>query len=332
MELDADNLNDIWPSYDRANIISFEKSRMGVVNHNWILTTSEGRFVFRCVSTDKSERDLDVEFSFTETLERAGFPYRMPKPITTKEGSRIIDRDGRRYWSYPYLEGHTITNPVTRSQAEQMGVMIAKMHLIIEASDLKKHLGNPRFSIEHVIDHAKQMLDERADEQSTAYYARTLPLFLELVRRTPYPSDLDVFPIHRDINPENVLFENDVLTAVIDFDNVSVCDEPLVKDLSNALLYSCTLDDRRSFDFERCSDLIRSYASIRALASIEIEAIPNIIILGCFEDFTYEYWLVLNEPERTSFGRLEKRFLMGAWVFDHRDGLIAAIRSPIGRA
>jgi Ser/Thr protein kinase RdoA (MazF antagonist) len=162
---------------------------------------------------------------------------------------------------------------------------------------------------------------------SRAYYARKLPLFLDLVRRTPYPSELDVFPIHRDINPENVLFENDVLTAIIDFDNVSVCDEPFVKDLSNALLYSCTRDDRRAFDFERCSDLIRAYASIRALTSIGIEAIPDLIVLGCFEDFAYAYYLAIHEPERTNRVKLEKRFEMGRWVFDHRDGFIAAISS-----
>ncbi|MFT4307906.1 MAG: phosphotransferase [Candidatus Woesearchaeota archaeon] len=323
MELSREALDGIWSSYGRGAIISFEKARMGVANHNWMITTSEGRFVLRCVNTDKSECDLTAEFDFIRTLEQAGFPYEMPTPLTAGDGSRIIEHEGRRCWSYPYLQGSTITSPVTRSQAQQMGVMIAQMHAIIVSSDLKERIGNPTFSIDHVIAHARELLDERADETRTSYYARTLPVFLDIIERTPYPQ-LNTYPIHRDINPENVLFEGDTLTAVIDFDNVSVCDEPLVKDLSNALLYSCT-HDRRAFDFERCADIVRSYRSIRNLSRAEIQAVPDLIVLGCLEDFAYEYWLAIHEPERTAPHKLEKRFAMGRWVFEHRDELIRAI-------
>ena len=324
MELGREALDGIWSSYGRGAIISFEKARMGVANHNWMITTSEGRFVLRCVNADTSERDLAVEFDFIGTLEEAGFPYKMPTPLTAGDGSRIIEHEGRRFWSYSYLQGSTITSPVTRSQAQQMGAMIARMHAITASSDLKERIGNPVFSIDHVIAHARELLDECADETRTDYYARALPVFLDIVERTPYPQ-LDTYPIHRDINPENVLFEGDTLTAVIDFDNVSVCDEPLVKDISNALLYSCT-HDRRSFDFERCADLIRSYRTIRLLTEAEIEAVPNLIVLGCFEDFAYEYYLALYEPERTNPEKLKKRFEMGRWMFEHRDELIEVIR------
>ena len=332
MELAYEALTAVWSSFSDEPVIAFEKARLGVANHNWILTTAQGRFVLRCVYEGKSVRDLDAEFTFIAALERERFPYAIPVPLFAKDGSHIIEHEGRIFWGYPYLEGHTITGPVTRSQAEQIGVMIARMHTITERIDLKGTLNNAPFSITPIIDDAKAMSTRTADATSTAYYREALPIFLGFVERTPYPTELEAFPIHRDINPENVLFTRDTLTAVIDFDNASACDEPFVKDLANALLYSCTRDDRCAFDFERCSDMIRSYASIRSLTKKQIEAVPHLIVLGCFEDFSYEYWLAVNEPERTNPKKLAKRFEMGQWVFEHHDDLIAILESAIGQA
>src|SRR5712691_8590165 len=111
--------------------------KRGVVNHNFMLRTSQGKYVLRQVSHahHKSPRDLKFELTYLDYLKHAGFQYRIPSAIATKQGKLFTTVQGHYYWFYKFLEG-SVAERLNDSRLAQLAKMMAEYHLLIERSAL----------------------------------------------------------------------------------------------------------------------------------------------------------------------------------------------------
>lgn len=97
-------------AWDVGQVSACRLEKRGVVNHNFILRTSQGKYVLRQVSPahHKTPRDLKFELSYLDYLKHAGFPYSVPSAIVTKQGRLFTTVQGHYYWLYKFLEGKVV--------------------------------------------------------------------------------------------------------------------------------------------------------------------------------------------------------------------------------
>src|SRR5439155_23312405 len=104
-------------------------------------------------------------------------------------------------------------------------------------------------------------------------------------------SNIGMYPIHRDLISENLLWKQSKLAGVIDFEHVSETNDPIVKDLAVTVQYCCRDNKvRHRLDIDSASRFLQAYREHRPLSDKEVVLIPDLITAGFAEDFVFAFW------------------------------------------
>ncbi len=309
----------------------------GEVNRNFIIWTKQGRYVLRQVLSHShygSSKDLEFEFAYLNYLERVGFPYQVPSAVPTREGRLFTKIRGRYYWLYRFIEG-TLVEKLKESHFEELAEMMGTYHLLVERSRLSN--GKPvvdlyrrDWTLKEMEGYRSELLKERRMNRRDATFieesAKLIPVLRRLDER-PY-SSLKRYPIHRDIIPENLVWNKNKLVGLIDFEHVSGANEPTVKDIAVTLQFTCR--DKRlrhHLDLKLVKRFLRSYEKWHSVSDEEVELIPNLIASSFIEDFVWAYWMLRNDPERASPYVLKLSSTAAQWSYSNREKIAQAIES-----
>ncbi|OLE90399.1 MAG: hypothetical protein AUF79_10440 [Crenarchaeota archaeon 13_1_20CM_2_51_8] len=212
--------------------------RQGEVNHNFFIRTSKGKYVLRQAAHHRTSAELEFELSYLNYLRDANFPYRIPAAIPTTNGELFIALQGRFYWLYEFLEG-TFVETLNKSRLTQLARMMATYHLLIEKSHLnngKPHsdLFNRTPVLKEIGDYRAEILRRNRANRADAAFVKESKILEPMLRgldESPY-SNMKRYPIHGDINPQNLIWKNGVLVGLLDFENVSTTNGPTIRDIS----------------------------------------------------------------------------------------------------
>jgi Ser/Thr protein kinase RdoA (MazF antagonist) len=281
--------------------------KRGVVNHNFILRSSQGKYVLRQVSHahHKSPRDLEFELSYLDYLKRARFPYSVPSGIPTTKGSLFITVQGNYYWLYKFLEGRVVER-LKEPHLAQLAKMMAQYHLLIERSKLNN--GKPASDPFNRTSTLKEIEGYRAEilrMNETTPQERTfldgsarLTLILRGFDKGP-GSNVGLYPIHRDLISENLIWKEGKLVGVIDFEHVSGSNDPIVKDVAVTMQYCCRSNKvRHELDIDSARRFLKAYREFHPLSDEEVEIIPDLMTVGFVDDFAFAFWMIRNDPKR----------------------------------
>jgi len=78
-------------NWDIGKLVSCRRLEKGVVNINWIVKTSQWKYVLRKTVHFKNTDDLKFELNYLIYLEEHNFPYRIPVPIKTKNKEDFLN-------------------------------------------------------------------------------------------------------------------------------------------------------------------------------------------------------------------------------------------------
>jgi Ser/Thr protein kinase RdoA (MazF antagonist) len=332
MNLDKYQIKCLVSNYDIGNFIRCKRIEMGVVHRNWLIETLEGKFVFRVAPKSRKLKDILFEFQYLDYLRKAGFPYELPLPIRNKNGEMISRLDGRTFWVYRFINGNVV-DPWDENELKQVAKMMAYYHRIIETSGLDNgsKFGDS-FHIDWILEELRRY-KERADSKEVkgrkeTVFLREVDDVIALAGKldgTGY-SKLKKFPVHCDINPENVLFENDRLVGVVDFDNVSYRNETITRDITTTLQYSCRKEDVKCMlDLIKAKFFLEEYKKHCSLANSEIKFIPDLATSEYIDAFYYNYYLLENDPERGKIRRLSLYSKSAKWYHRNKYEIIKAL-------
>ena len=99
------------------------------------------------------------------------------------------------------------------------------------------------------------------------------------------PSDLPRGIVHHDAHCANVLFHDNRLVALIDFDDA--CEGYLVSDLAAMVAnWAATWGGRTALDPERAALIVREYARHRPLTAVERDLLPDFVAAFVLADAT----------------------------------------------
>jgi len=325
------NIEIILRNWDTGDLVSLRQATKGVVNINWVIKTAKGKYVLRRVAQLAEPDALEFEMNYLVFLKEQGFPYEIPVPMRMRNGEFVTMLEDSRFWVYKYVEGR----PVKRfgySELKECAKMMAIYHTIIESSGLDNRKGCDEVFKEKCVPEEMERFaakilkkHERDRDKKERIFLKESATLIPLIRSldTTEYSKLPRFPLHRDINPDNTLWKKGKLMGLIDFENTGTMNDTVIKDISVMLQYSCR-DKKQKYktDLRLASFFLREYRKHHKLSDEEIAFIPDIITAGAIEDFSYAYWMLINDPKRAKLYRLHLYSQVAQWHHKNKTWII----------
>lgn len=239
--------------YDVGDVLQLRGIAAGIENTNYFLDTVRGRYVLT-IFERLAAHDLPFYLRLMTHLSERGIPC--PLPIPTLAGGLMADFKGKPAALVTRLSGATLTEP-SKAHCAAVGAVLADMHLA--GSSYEGHLENPRGArwwqatapqvMPFLGDEARALLQNELDFQA-AHRNNALPRG----------------PIHADLFRDNVLFDGERLTGVLDFYFAGV--GTLLFDVAVTLNDWCVETDGH-INRGRANAFLGAYAQRRPFADME---------------------------------------------------------------
>lgn len=250
-----EDLQDWLSACEVGSLVDFSGIAAGVQNTNYFVTTARGAWVLTLFET----LDRDAAAFYLELmahLAARGLPC--PAPVADGEGWILRPLAGRPAVLVSRLRGQEQLRPAAVHCAA-VGAALARLHL--GAADFGRHHPNPRGPAwRH---QAAAAVLPFLDGEDRAL------LLDELASQDNPDSGLPGGMIHADLFRDNVLFQGDQLSGLLDF--YFAGEDEWLLDLAIAANDWC-LDDRGGLDPLRTRALLRAYHQLRPLTGGEARA------------------------------------------------------------
>jgi homoserine kinase type II len=267
-EVPEQSLKEFLSLYDCGKLVSYEGIKAGVSNTNYFVTTDKSRYVLTLFEPRRVHaEDIPVFIEYAIMLEKAGIPC--PETLIQKDGTAFSKLCNRPAALFSVLKGEgadaASANP---NRCHAAGEILACMHLAVSGKNMagENHFGLARWK-KWVEDLGESM--NHIAPRMNAFTATELDFVLK-----NWPHDLPYGAIHADYFPDNVFFEGDKVTGVIDFH--FVCHDMFAYELAIAVNAWC-FDGDNNFDPARMQRMMQGYESVRPLSEEEKDSLPVLL-------------------------------------------------------
>jgi homoserine kinase type II len=326
--MDKREIKTLLENWDIGELVSCRRLEKGVVNINWIVKTSQGKYVLRKIMHFTKIEDLKFELNYLTYLKEHNFPYKIPVPIKTKNKEDFLRFKGSYFWLYEYIEGRDIKR-FGYSELRECARMMAIYHKIVASSGLNNNHSSEVFRRKSVLKELQkfrtQILEKGKLERKDRIFLKESSILIPLMKSLDAReySKLPTYPLHRDINPENTLWKNKTLVGLVDFENVGTMNDTVIKDISIMLQYSCRdRKQKHKLNLKMAKFFLNEYKKHGQLSNEEIEFLPDVITAGAIEDFSYAYWMLVNDPKRAKLYRLKLYSKTAQWYHRSKQEII----------
>jgi Ser/Thr protein kinase RdoA (MazF antagonist) len=207
--------------------------------------------------------------------------------------------------------------------------MMAIYHKIVATSGLDNNQGSEVFNRKSVLKELEkfraQILEKDKQDRKDRIFVKESSILIPLMKSLDAReySKLPKYPLHRDINPENILWKNKKLAGLIDFENIGTMNDTLIKDISIMLQYSCRdRKQKHKLNLRLAKFFLKEYKKHGQLSNEEIGFLPDVITAGVIEDFSYAYWMLVNDPKRAKLYRLKLYSKTAQWYHRSKQEII----------
>ncbi len=284
-QVSAEALTAFLECYDRGRLISAKGIAEGVENSNYLVDTTQGRFILTLYEKRVAAADLPFFVALLAHLAERGLP--VPRALPGRDGQVIRKLCNRPACLIEFLPGVSLTDP-TPVQAHAAAAAMGRMHRALEdfAPARANTLGVETWT--PLLERCGVALNGIADG-----LRESLARAIEHVEsRWPHGAAHQV--IHADLFADNVLMMDERVSGLIDF--YFACTDLRLYDL--AVMHSAWTFDAGG----RCHDepvgraLLDGYAMTRGLDKDE-RALLRVLAMGACIRFTLtRAWDWLNTP------------------------------------
>lgn len=260
--IDAATVGALIDAYDLGELVRWHGIAEGVENSNFYLEASRARVILTLYEKRVDPDDLPFFLGVMEHLAARGVPC--PTPLVDRGGHRLREVRGRPAACVSFLDGRSVMRP-ENAHCRALGAALAGLH--VAGLDYAGARAN-------ALDldgwrHLFERTRARADEV-TPGLGRELEAELEALE-AGWPRDLPKGVIHADLFPDNVFFDRERVTGLIDF--YFACTDSLAYDLAICLNAWCFERDG-AFNATKARLMTAAYRRVRPLGRSEVEALP----------------------------------------------------------
>ncbi|MEM9616861.1 MAG: homoserine kinase [Pseudomonadota bacterium] len=264
-EVADDALRAFLSNFDIGELVRKIPIAEGVENSNYRIDTTTNSFILTLFEKRVQEEDLPFFMALTGYLAKQGLP--VAAPIADNNGAIIKRLAGRPATIVQFLNGRPHMTP-SENDCAQLGAVLASLHS--NAPGFVQERVNP-LSLDgwpELANACRAGADRCAEGLAAAIDNECKFLSAN------WPSALPRGVIHSDLFPDNVLFDGDEISGVIDF--YFSCTDCFAYDLAVCINAWC-FDENGEFQPENAKTLVASYSVGRRLNSEERAALPILL-------------------------------------------------------
>ena len=251
-------LEQFLTQYDIGSLQSFQGITQGVENTNYIVKTDQDQFILTLFEKRVDEDDLPFFLSFMSHLASKG--VNAPRAVNARSGEPLNNLCGRPAVFITFLTGRDIETP-SADHCAQVGRLLAEMHLKVKDFRMSRLNDLSVTGWSELVKLCAPQADRCAPGLQQLIESEILFL------TESWPSELPTGVVHADLFPDNVFFDGDEISGVIDF--YFSCNDFLAYDLAITLNAWAGID---GWCDDRASSLFTAYTSIRPLTLQESHA------------------------------------------------------------
>lgn len=283
-----------------------EKFNLGIIrkikplatsgNISYIVNTNKKNHLLRLSPLGfrwRSKQEIDAELEIINYLLKKKFP--VAKPITTINGEQIISWKNHFGYLREFVDAKPKLNP-TLDEVKQFGELVGIFHNLINNYKTKykrKHIWDLKETKKN-FEQDKKIILKSNFKQKKEFVER----FEKEIFQLNFPKSLPSGTIHEDLGKRHVLWQEDKIISIIDFDRNYY--GKLILDLGEACRGWCFSKNWKKWDDDKFRALLNGYKSKRKLTSQEKKYLVDSIIFGILErslSFCLRFIQVTNDPE-----------------------------------
>ncbi|MCR8632180.1 phosphotransferase [Paenibacillus radicis (ex Xue et al. 2023)] len=265
-EMIRDDLIKTFQRLFDLNVLEYTPIKRGLLNLKWKVTTDSGQFLLKQYNKKRyklyNPEELLLAFSQQVRLFDQGLAC--PNLLSHNESILFASDNGERFTVMEYCQGKL--NPPGKTNIHQiydLGRATGKMHRLLNDGTLSINK-SPQFvppRREERLAHWNSVWEQTKDAGKTRLLAD-----IETQRRATEDFNIEILELlqlgwaHRDLWVDNLLFNDNRLTAILDFDRLKY-DYPQL-DVARAVI-SCALDD--NLDVSLASAFMDGYSEERTV-------------------------------------------------------------------
>ena len=263
-KLDKKDIEEILSNYSIGELNSFEGIQEGIENTNYYLSIEKKKFILTIYEKRVDPKDLPFFSELMSGLDKKN--YKCPVPIINNKNETISDYKKKKLMIVSFLEGKA-KQVLTPDNCKQVGVEVAKMHEITKDFKIKR---NNNLSV-----NSWRNLFNSIKDQCTKIN-KDLPKLIEtnlIDVEKNWPKNLPGGIIHADLFSDNIFFQNEKFSGVIDF--YFSCNDFYSFEIAicfNALCFDGQKNNL-SFNVTKAKNFIDGYSSIRKISDEEKKSI-----------------------------------------------------------
>ena len=262
-QISIDELNVFLSKYNIDNINEFSGIKGGTSNSNYLLTADNKKFILTIFEERTNQENLPFYFDLMNHLN--AHDIKCPEVIKDKQGNFSNSIKQKHAVITSFLTGSSLEK-IKPIHCSNLGLTIAKMHNASEKLNIKREneLGFDKLGIiiEKLKGYKKHIDDEKLKFIEDEF------LFLSREINKDLPSGI----IHADLFPDNIFFEENNLTGIIDF--YFSCNDFYAYEIAICLNAWCFEDSNNEFNPTKAKYLLGSYNQERKFSNEEVEALP----------------------------------------------------------
>jgi homoserine kinase type II len=327
-------LSRVLPHYRLGQLSASHQVERGFVNRNWIVETDRGRYFLKRRHPQLCQPDLiRAQHCLMAWLRERQFPA--PAVVPTVEGETFVVLDGQFYELHAYIEGRPY-DPHRRGHLVAAGRMLACYHEAVTdfAPDALCHRGalySPAF-LQEVLARLVEAWSLDQDPGLADVVGELRAHALDLRARFSSHGPLRHLVIHGDYYADNLLFDDDRIVGVFDYDKA--CWQPRAVELAEALIYFASsrpghlnrLVYPGFLEWDLFTQFLESYAHV---------VVPDDAEVGALPDYVRAIWLsmslvrLLEQRPRPSWAAeaLQELASLGQWAQANAERMVATGRA-----
>ena len=259
-KLSEKDLIKFFSKYDLGKVLQYKEIKEGIENTNYFIKTERGKFILTLYEKRVDEKDLPFFISLMRNLFDRKFPS--PEPIINRNGNYISEVLNKKAAVISFLSGKakTILNP---NDCYEVGASTAKLHSITK--DLTGKIEN-RLSI-----NSWRKIYSKVKKDCIKIHPNLSTIIEKNLNEIEknWPKHIPQGIIHADLFPDNIFFENNKVSGIIDY--YFSCRDFYAFEIAiclNALCFEGK-NQNLSFNVTKAKNFIDGYSSVRKLTDEE---------------------------------------------------------------
>ena len=263
-KFDKKDIEEILSNYSIGKLKSFKGIQEGIENTNYYLLVEEKKYILTIYEKRVNPNDLPFFSKLMTGLNKKN--YKCPVPIINNKNETISEHKGKKLMIVSFLEGKA-KQVLSPTECMQVGIEVATMHEITKDFKIRR--------INNLSVKSWRNLFNSIKDQCTKIN-KDLPKLIEtnlIDVEKNWPKNLPSGIIHADLFSDNIFFQNEKFSGIIDF--YFSCNDFYSFEIAicfNALCFDGQKHNL-SFNVTKAKNFIDGYSSIRKISDEERKAI-----------------------------------------------------------